>query len=1142
MMSDIKFSKEGCLADEDLYLYVSGQGGAGTLGRMEGHLANCASCRGQLAEVLEILHPKDEKTVEEIPAPSKAELDQTIALIKGVARKERAATQHHSHHFRWPLAAAASIAIVALSFWSLKYFYEIRKSEAFFFQAKTIINQAFVDASPSNLRLDLPFHSSATNRSVADPESLHKAENLLFQAIAYREGMTDAHLGLASIYLRESKLDRAREEFQKVLADKKGNVQALIGRGVIQYEEAIQGADPLKRGPLLAGARGDFDEALKIVPDSSEALYNKIWTLFESGLHKEALQEIERYLSRDSNSIWAEELKALRVKMRATQISAVEEDMYRFARERNKDALMELARQAPYQMPAAIMDAMTLSFESEQTPALPGSPHSEDLLWAVDVMEPAYRAATGDAGFKDLPAFHAGLSPPQRKLKRTLDKKLKNIDDLYRKGQFADVLNDSSPLISQYAKLQDFWQVADVHLMRGNSYYMGKADFNAAEAEARKMLAAADRLNASALKAKAMGLVALSCNEQRKFDDALHYANESKNLAQSHNLKRIELYACMQLGYQFCYLGQFEQSFKEYATALKTAYRLLDNETIVEALENLGVVADRLGRIQDARTFYHSALQQHDDFMKNRVTAPALNMRHLNLLSKEGEFALRSGDMASAEMFFKESLKSIPQGMYELEGRNRLGLAEVYLRTNRIPEAETVVESVKSLNASGKYSEIDWQTRSLESRLQEREGHHEKALILLGQATHILETMRLQIRSKDSRHSFFEDRFDPFKTMVSMLSKSADDKKKTLEFVDRAKSIDLRESLSVPELASQFKGDSIGIEQKMPVYPVIEYFFAVDELLIFLTRKDRIEIVSQNIPKEEISLQVREYLESIKQKDQKNINRAARRLYDELIAPIEGKIFENSSETLMILPDGPLHLLPFAGLQDRQGRFMIEKMPLAYAPSRSVLLHCLVSGRKQFRENLHAMLINGSAGLPSAQKELSYLTKFFGGNATILASRDLPIFKQTAATSEIVHFSGHAVDKQGKPVLLLRAFPNEIYLDSRAIAVWNMPQAYLVNLAGCSTGTGPLSEGVSPWGLIPAFLNAGAPAIIASLAPVDDASTERLNCRFYELLKKGVSKAESLQKAQIELLYSSRSNSDIQPQSWIPYILIGNPQ
>jgi len=105
-----------------------------------------------------------------------------------------------------------------------------------------------------------------------------------------------------------------------------------------------------------------------------------------------------------------------------------------------------------------------------------------------------------------------------------------------------------------------------------------------------------------------------------------------------------------------------------------------------------------------------------------------------------------------------------------------------------------------------------------------------------------------------------------------------------------------------------------------------------------------------------------------------------------------------------------------------------------------------------------------------------------------------------------------------------------------------MACAYLVNLAGCSTGIGPLSEGEAPWGLVASFLNAGAPAIIASLLPVEDASTERLNCTFYEMLRQGASKAEALQGAQVGLLNSARANADIKPQSWIPYILMGNPR
>jgi CHAT domain-containing protein len=1145
MTLDAKFPKTNCIMDEDLPLYVSGEGNPEMLKQMESHLTQCAVCRRNLAELLDILHPKDESVAEEIPAPIEEELDRAVAVIEAISRKERVAMQRPSCHFRWALAAAASIAIVTLAFWGLKHLYEIKKSEAFYSQAQAIMNQNYVDASSSNLRLDFPFHSASTNRGITSPDSLRQAENLFFQALAFQESMADAHLGLGCIYLRESKLAPARDEFQKVLAMNKASIPALIGRGAARYEEAIQeGVDPLKRRALLREALSDFNDALKIAPSSSEALYNKIWTLFESGLHKESLQEIERYLTQDSNSLWAEALKALQVKMRSTHVSAVEQDIHRFARDRNTNALIELAQQAPNRMPAAIMSAMRQNLKLDRASTISGDPNSEDMRWAADIMETAYRASTGDAGFKALMAFYAGLSPPQRELKRSLDTKFQDLNVLYRKGQFADVLNRSSPLVAQYTKLQDFWQAVDVYHLRGNSLYLGMADFHAAEAEFRKMMDLANRMNVLAFKAEALGSLALINNSQRKYDDALQYATELKSLAQAHNLKSLELYSHMQLGAQFRNMGQFEQSFREYAVALAMGYRLLDGLFIVESLENLAKVADRLGRSQDAKALYAWTLQQHDDFLASRILSPVPEWtnRRLNILFEQGKLALRCGDAVLAESFFQESLKSAPPGMQELAERNRLALAEVYLRMKRIPEAEAMVDYVIAHNISRQYPEIEWQARSLKGQLLERAGYHEEARVSLQQAVEVLEAMRRNIRSENLRQSFFMNRFDPFKTMVSILHASSREGQKALEYVDRAKSMTLREYLRASELTSTDHGNSIQSDEKILAYPVVEYFFIDTGLLIMFTRGDHMECISTKVSQEDLSAQVIEYLESARKNDPKHFAGIARRLYDELIAPVEKYIFAESSEALILLPDGPLHLLPFAGLLDHQNHFLIEKSPIAVAPSRSVLRYCLAMGQKRPFENIHATLIDGSAGLFYAQKELAYLSRLCGRNASILASKDMPVFKQSVTRSGIVHFSGHAVEMQGKPALVLRSSPNGIFLDCPAIAAWRMPQSYLVNLAGCSTGIGPLAEGESPWGLIPAFLNAGAPAIIASLAPVDDASTERLNCRFYELLREGVGKARALQKAQIALLDSSRSNSDIKPQSWIPYILIGNPQ
>jgi len=482
-------------------------------------------------------------------------------------------------------------------------------------------------------------------------------------------------------------------------------------------------------------------------------------------------------------------------------------------------------------------------------------------------------------------------------------------------------------------------------------------------------------------------------------------------------------------------------------------------------------------------------------------------------------------------------LHSIPSGMRrELEGRYRIGLAETYMLTNRFREAESMVESAIALSSSGHYLNIEWQAVLVKGKLLKHAGKQEEAQRAFQQAIEILEKMRLQITPVDLRQSFFMDRFDPYKTMVDLLYSSGHDKEKTLEFVDRAKSITLTEHLALQEYQGKTKYDS-SLSKEFSNYPTIEYFFTNERLLVFPSYLGRTEAISLDISRKELSGHIDRFLESIKTNNSTEFVRYSRLLYDLLIAPVEKFAFSDSRKALMILPDGQLHLLPFAGLMDRQGHFLIEKTPIAFAPSFTVFRYCL-SARKEKAGRPHIVLIDGSSMLSGAREEMRYVSKIFGNNASILSPRELPLFRDAVAQSDIIHFSGHTITVQGKPVLLLQSSPDKRYLDCQTINDWKMPHSYLVNLAGCSTGIGPLSEGEAPWGLIPAFLNAGAPSIIASLMPVDDASTRRLNYRFYDLLQKGAGKAKALQGAQLELLYTAKEN----PKYWAPYFLVGDPQ
>jgi CHAT domain-containing protein len=96
--------------------------------------------------------------------------------------------------------------------------------------------------------------------------------------------------------------------------------------------------------------------------------------------------------------------------------------------------------------------------------------------------------------------------------------------------------------------------------------------------------------------------------------------------------------------------------------------------------------------------------------------------------------------------------------------------------------------------------------------------------------------------------------------------------------------------------------------------------------------------------------------------------------------------------------------------------------------------------------------------------------------------------------------------------------------------------ADLVTLSACQTGLGGAMAGEGLLGLTWAFQYAGARSVLASLWEVSDASTAELMRSFYGHLSAGVSKAEALRHAQVELL---RRPATAAPYYWAAFTLIG---
>ena len=96
--------------------------------------------------------------------------------------------------------------------------------------------------------------------------------------------------------------------------------------------------------------------------------------------------------------------------------------------------------------------------------------------------------------------------------------------------------------------------------------------------------------------------------------------------------------------------------------------------------------------------------------------------------------------------------------------------------------------------------------------------------------------------------------------------------------------------------------------------------------------------------------------------------------------------------------------------------------------------------------------------------------------------------------------------------------------------------ADLVTLSACQSALGELVTGEGMVGLSRAFFYAGAPSVVASLWNVNDEASAELMRHFYRGLRRGLTKAEALRQARLELRREPRYSH---PYFWAPFVLVG---
>ena len=109
-------------------------------------------------------------------------------------------------------------------------------------------------------------------------------------------------------------------------------------------------------------------------------------------------------------------------------------------------------------------------------------------------------------------------------------------------------------------------------------------------------------------------------------------------------------------------------------------------------------------------------------------------------------------------------------------------------------------------------------------------------------------------------------------------------------------------------------------------------------------------------------------------------------------------------------------------------------------------------------------------------------------------------------------------------------------LEAHEIYAMDLRAAGMITLSACESGLGKVSKGDEVWGFTRSFLSAGGRALLVSLWPVADESTEQLMIRYYQGLEKNDARS-ALRTAQLELIKDARY---AHPLFWAPFNLIGD--
>jgi tetratricopeptide (TPR) repeat protein len=255
-------------------------------------------------------------------------------------------------------------------------------------------------------------------------------------------------------------------------------------------------------------------------------------------------------------------------------------------------------------------------------------------------------------------------------------------------------------------------------------------------------------------------------------------------------------------------------------------------------------------------------------------------------------------------------------------------------------------------------------------------------------------------------------------------------------------------------------------------------------------------------------------------------------LWDHLMGPVHarlGALGMTAGAPVLLMPSGWLGVLPLHAARGMTaGRWTTfgTEYVVSYAPSVGALRAC--RRRLEAEERRGGALVavaNPTGDLAFADAEATSIATLFAERAG--APDAVRVFSTAAATraavldavgrASYVHFACHAEFHWTNPAQsgLLLAGGDRLRMEDILSRAMDLASSRLVTLSACESGMAEFRTMPDEFiGLPGALLEAGAPAVISSLWPVDDVSTKLLLTEMYRAHLDGLGIAAALRAAQ----------------------------